>query len=258
MVTLTIDGTSYQYPSSGDNDWASIATLAMQALSNAAIYNIVEDTTPQLGGDLDTNGNDIYPASAASGVDVTIKGGDATSGSGGFVVLDQSTGTVFPGGIKTPNLPTSSGSGTFNDQLYSVDGVLQVRQASNNYNMSQKKTDFTPVLTAGSATISNDVVDFAYFQQLGQQVYYKFQISFDLSGTPPSALIVTLPGLPTINQTTGCVGGSGFVSSFGVYYNTICIYVASPSQRIEVRRESGASWAAGTGQDISIEGLLLL
>lgn len=46
-VTLTINGTSYSYPSGTDTEWGTSATAAMQALAAAALYqnNIINDIT---------------------------------------------------------------------------------------------------------------------------------------------------------------------------------------------------------------------
>lgn len=97
------------------------------------IGNVVEDTTPQLGGDLDVNGNDLISAGSndisfnpATGQNVVIKG-NATDGSGRIVLnCEENTHGVS---IKSPPhsaaatytlvLPETTGS---NGDLLSTDG----------------------------------------------------------------------------------------------------------------------------------------
>jgi len=46
-----------------DNGSGSLVAIATSASGNVGLYNVVEDTTPQLGGDLDVNGQSIISAS---------------------------------------------------------------------------------------------------------------------------------------------------------------------------------------------------
>jgi hypothetical protein len=46
-----------------DSGSGSLVAIATSASGNVGLYNIVEDTTPQLGGDLDVNGQSIISAS---------------------------------------------------------------------------------------------------------------------------------------------------------------------------------------------------
>jgi len=107
---LIADGTSYEEKAVGDlseiatvaNDDVFLAvdtsggglkkitrsTIVSGLASSAAISNVVEDTTPQLGGDLDTNGNDIVTTSNA---DIDL----APNGTGKVVVKGNTNpGTV--------------------------------------------------------------------------------------------------------------------------------------------------------------------
>ena len=47
MVTLIINGSSYQYPELDDQDWGDLATQAMQALASNALYpaDVINDLT---------------------------------------------------------------------------------------------------------------------------------------------------------------------------------------------------------------------
>jgi len=46
-----------------DSGSGSLVAIATSASGNVGLYNVVEDTTPQLGGDLDVNGQSIISAS---------------------------------------------------------------------------------------------------------------------------------------------------------------------------------------------------
>ena len=109
------------------------------ALANAGggggsgISNVVEDTTPQLGGPLDVNGQDIVSASsgdidlAPDGSGVVVFRGNATRGSGAFKLNceNNSHGVTIKGpahsaaATYTLTLPTSDGNA---DQVLKTDG----------------------------------------------------------------------------------------------------------------------------------------
>ena len=72
------DGTSNQVISTDGNGTLSFSSIS--SISNAGIQNVVEDTTPQLGGDLDVNGNAIV---SSSNVDIVFNPG--SSGASKFV-----------------------------------------------------------------------------------------------------------------------------------------------------------------------------
>ena len=92
--------TNKLYADGGNLYWNGIQIDA----GGSFLSNIVEDTTPQLGGDLDVNDFNIVgkPAatvtSAGGAVDIVAADGGATSGNGGAVNITSGTG-VYGGGI---------------------------------------------------------------------------------------------------------------------------------------------------------------
>ena len=89
-------------PASGDKiliqditDSDNLKYVAFSEFAGGGISNVVEDTTPQLGGNLDTNGNNIISSSGflrlvtAASSGVTVKLGDS-AGSTFFSILDSS------------------------------------------------------------------------------------------------------------------------------------------------------------------------
>ena len=82
------------------------------AVSGAAISNIVEDTTPQLGGSLDVNGEDI----------VSVSNGNIT-------LTPNGTGSVVASGIKIDATTISSDDSTqinLNENIL-ISGALEVK-----------------------------------------------------------------------------------------------------------------------------------
>ena len=75
------------------NGWTTAATGGGATFTTAAgLADLVDDTTPQLGGTLDTNGNEIvFPSSMGVGDKITLYDG----GAGGDYKLGVAAGTVY-------------------------------------------------------------------------------------------------------------------------------------------------------------------
>ena len=102
-ITLTYD------------DTANTLTVAS---TDTGITDVVEDTTPQLGGDLDANGNNIsFGDSATAGTDDTLKFG---AGDDMLMYHDGTHGYI--------QVPAGSGN------MRIATGVFNVRSANNNLN----------------------------------------------------------------------------------------------------------------------------
>lgn len=80
----------------------------------SGLADVVDDTTPQLGGDLDVNGNDII---SSTGV-IELKLNDA-AGASGVLITDNGGSTVF--GVASDG--TIQASGTIDGRDLSVDGT---------------------------------------------------------------------------------------------------------------------------------------
>jgi hypothetical protein len=95
------------------NDNGTMKQVAMTDVKNYinAISNVVEDPTPQLGGNLDVNGNDIVTTSNA---DLDL----APDGTGIVVLKGNTTGGNNPGAIKL-NCEQNSHGITIKSPLYS-------------------------------------------------------------------------------------------------------------------------------------------
>jgi len=93
------------------------------------ISNVSEDTTPQLGGDLDVNGNSIVSAS-----------------NGDIAVTPDGTGKVVLDGI---NWPTADGSA---DQVLKTDGAGQLSFTAGGSGTVTGVTGTSPIVSDGSST----------------------------------------------------------------------------------------------------------
>lgn len=105
----------------------------LQAALDAKLANVVEDTSPQLGGNLDVNGNDIVTTSNAdidldpNGSGVVVFKGNSTKGSGQFKLNceQNSHGILIKGpphsaaASYTLTLPNNDGDA---DQVLKTDG----------------------------------------------------------------------------------------------------------------------------------------
>ena len=103
ITLLATEGITLQYVDDVSGISAGWYILDTDTNATSGISNVVEDTTPQLGGNLDVNGNDIV---SASNGDITI-----TPDGTGQIVLD---------GL---NWPTADGSA---DQVLKTDGAGQL------------------------------------------------------------------------------------------------------------------------------------
>jgi hypothetical protein len=136
--TIWLDTTSATTPTLKYYDGAddiSLATLDHSAntvnwLDSTVVFDIVGDTTPQLGGDLDLNSNDITGTG-----DISITGtilptkayiAETTLTDGATIdwnMATQSVAKVTLGGNRTLNEPTNGSTGQFCSLLIIQDGT---------------------------------------------------------------------------------------------------------------------------------------
>jgi len=87
--------------------YLSGVTSAIQTQINGKLANVVEDTTPQLGGDLDLNGN-TFSISGGTGLD----GQAVVSDGAGGVAWEYAGGTVQPTDARTYNIRAANQGAT--------------------------------------------------------------------------------------------------------------------------------------------------
>tara|TARA_B100000686_G_scaffold318881_1_gene369078 strand:- start:971 stop:1867 length:897 start_codon:yes stop_codon:yes gene_type:complete len=113
-----------------NNAWISILTLSTGVpIAGAGISNVVEDTTPQLGGDLDLNSNDItgtggIPAANLTGSVATARLGSGTASSSVFLRGDSTWASAGGGKVlQVVSSTLTSGFTTTASSLTEITGL---------------------------------------------------------------------------------------------------------------------------------------
>ena len=122
-TNLSTFSNTFTLPGSDGSNGQGLVTNGSGTLSFSTILtNVVEDTTPQLGGNLDVNGNDIVSTSNAN-IDIIPHGtGDVNLGADTVMVGDNNANaTITTQG--TGDLTLSTNSGTNSGTVTIADGA---------------------------------------------------------------------------------------------------------------------------------------
>jgi len=103
---------TFQISTDGGSSYSSIST-------GSGISNVVEDTTPQLGGDLDVNGKNIVSAASNEDIAIIPSGTGKVTIEAGLKLNDQAITPTSAAGATILYADTASGGGT---GLFFVDG----------------------------------------------------------------------------------------------------------------------------------------
>jgi hypothetical protein len=133
------------------------ATAAQGALADSALQNLVEDTTPQLGGDLASNGNDINFGDgdkANFGADSDLQ---IYHTGGASVIRDSGTGSLYIDGSSEIFLRGQSG---FSNMIKAIDGAAVELYHNNSPKLETTSTgiDVTGTVTADGLTVDTDTL----------------------------------------------------------------------------------------------------
>jgi len=116
------------------SDTGDFATAAQGTLADSALQDVVDDTTPQLGGNLDVNGQSIVSTSA-----------------GNILITPDTTGKIVLDGL---SWPTADGTA---DQVLKTDGLGQLSFATPSGG-GGSSTDFTNDPSATTVRQFNDLL----------------------------------------------------------------------------------------------------
>lgn len=136
-------------------------TVSFPDATGTLLMNVVEDTTPQLGGNLDVNGNSIV---SASGGNVTIN----PDGNGNIVLTADGTGVVSIGGTNaqldvgglldvTGNIKIANTNGWIDGNDNEVLVVDQTASAVNEITIANAATGNAPALSATGGDTNIDL-----------------------------------------------------------------------------------------------------
>ena len=135
-----------------------------------SINNVVEDTSPQLGGDLDSNGNDIKfadndKAIFGSGSDLIIR----HDSSNNFTYIEESNAS---GGlvIKAKDLYLQNAAGTANTAFFQDGGEVQLRY-NNSTKFQTTNTGVTVTGTLNSHTIPSGTGTIALTSDISSETF---------------------------------------------------------------------------------------
>ena len=116
-------------------DSADYATAAQGSTADSALQNVSEDSTPQLGGSLDVNGNSIVSAS-----------------NGNIAITPNGTGSVVIDGLSHPQADGSAG------QFLKTDGSGQLSFATPSAGLTNVVDDTSPQLGGNLDVQTNSIV----------------------------------------------------------------------------------------------------
>tara|TARA_R110002012_G_scaffold18993_4_gene69088 strand:+ start:2058 stop:5003 length:2946 start_codon:yes stop_codon:yes gene_type:complete len=128
-----------------NEDGVGVQFVQSGADGSGSLDNVVEDTTPQLGGDLDVNGNDIVSTSNAN-IDIIPNGtGDVNLGADTVMVGDNNANaTITTQGTGDLTLSTNSGTNS---------GVITIADGANG-NISITPNGTGAIVLDGTTTVS--------------------------------------------------------------------------------------------------------
>jgi len=104
---------SFKVSTDGGSSYTALAT------GGGGLNNVVEDTTPQLGGDLDVNGKNIVSAASNEDIAIIPSGTGKVTIEAGLKLNDQAITPTSAAGATVLYADTASGGGT---GLFFVDG----------------------------------------------------------------------------------------------------------------------------------------
>ena len=146
-------------PSAHNQAWSTITstptTVAGYGITDAGISNVVEDTTPQLGGNLDLNGNEIqnngniilHPTSGSGYVGV-----NSTTATGGKLVLNaDQIGTPSSSGTNWSYIEVERGN--------SLNVNIRWNEGTDTWEFTNNGSTYSPLGGTGGSSYANSDVD---------------------------------------------------------------------------------------------------
>ena len=208
------------YYDGGTSQWSTIT------LSSGGLENVVEDTTPQLGGNLDVNGNQIVSTS-----------------NGDIVITPNGTGVITLAGLDWPTAP--AGAGGFTGNVTSVDGSTERLNITNAVNISLGDQI---TFAGGDVPDSGLSTSATYFVVTANDIDGYIQVSETSGGSAKDLTTVSMPG--DFTWSTGGAAGSFSGGEVLTYSNTAGGLVwAAPSGG------GGGTVNLGSLGDVNITGL---
>jgi len=206
-------------------------TLTFATVSGSGLSDVVDDTTPQLGGNLDVNGNSIVSASA-----------------GNIAITPDTTGSIILDG---QNWPQADGSA---NQFLKTNGSGQlsyatVTQATGN-ELENVVEDTTPQLGGNLDLNSNNITGTGDITITGdiKPTTYQETVGTESSGTLDLSTGNVFSHAPSANVTYVFSNPPSSGTAFGFTLKV------TPSATITQTWPASVDWAGGTAPDATASG----
>ena len=223
-------------------DSSDYATAAQGSTADSALQNLVEDTTPQLGGDLDLNGNDITGTGNISAD--TFTGGDTVLTQTGTLASDAvlTLKNTDSGNVTAPHLlfDRVSSSPAPNDGIGSV--VFQGRDSANQ--------------STAYVTISAKADDSSNATEDGQLEIYTRKAGVNTKIFDLTSNRLTLDNGTALDVEGALTVGASGISSVGGIYTTGSTVYGNTLQSAGNTTVGGNVIVTGTvdGRDVATDG----
>lgn len=208
--------------------WAE-ADANLNNLNTAKLENVVEDTTPQLGGDLDVNGRSIVSASNGN-INITPNGSGniaLTPATGKIILgaLDFPTGTGSNGQVLTTNGSSALSFTTISAGATTLDGLSDVVITAaatndvlvyNGTNWVDTAANTLTVSAASTATTATTATNVTVTQTSTSATYYPLMST--TSGTGDKAPVLGTNF--TMNPSTGALTAVSLTTSGSITPNS--------------------------------------
>jgi hypothetical protein len=195
-TAIDLNGTITFSAGSGISVDEASGTITISNTQSAGISNLVEDTTPQLGGNLDVNGNQIVSTS-----------------NGDIVIAPNGSGVITLAGLDWPTAP--EGAGGFTGNVTSVDGSTERLNITNAINISLGD-EIT--FAGGDVTDAGLSTSVTYFVVTANDIDGYIQVSETSGGSPKDLTTLSMPG--DFTWSTGGSAGSFAGGEVLTYSNT--------------------------------------
>ena len=181
--------------------------------AKGTLSNVVEDTTPQLGGNLDTNSNDINfgdndKAVFGAGSDLQIYHTGTAS-----VIRDQGVGSLYIDGASEIFLRGQSG---FTNMVKAIDGAEVELYHNNNLKLETTATGVDVTGTVNATAFSGDGSSLTGIEAFASGTAMLFAQTAAPTGWTKSTTHDN-KALRVVSGTAGSGGNAGFTTAFASY-----------------------------------------
>jgi len=247
------------------------ADPTFESLPTSGISDVVSDTSPQLGGDLDSNTKNIKlgdsASHGASGDDTLIFGADddmriyhdgsnafISNNTGAFVIQDSHAGAnavVIRKGAEVELLHNNvlACETSANGLAFPSGKGIDFSASSNESGSTTELLDdyeegtFTPTWTFGPNEASgvSYATNTGTYRKIGKFVFFSIHIQLSNKGTISGAGYAQIAGLPFAVDSSGGFGSIAYYDNFGSYNPSVAR--VTPSEQIYIAQHNSGGYS---------------